>query len=187
MLERPQTEAELVLVEPGAAFTAMAALPSLSESEQNHVLLLAPDESLTSFSERAGRRVQALRQASHRVSRVAYFVGHPAQADWAGRTELLSNLCRELPTEGSVALFAPVRESVGAMGCVGDLQTALQNGVELRARFSDAPAPALARWADAPVPATADSLQETNSLDDEERSGIFARPERRRRLRPTGT
>jgi hypothetical protein len=126
--------AKLVLMEPGVeASSAIAA-----SAEQNHVLLLGANESLTRFSDRVRRRADSLRHESRALSDVTYVVGNHQHADWQTRQRLLSELCDDLAPDGSVAVHAPSSARSAVLGCLGDLQASLSRGLELRAVFTDA-------------------------------------------------
>jgi hypothetical protein len=129
-----KTQAKLVVMEPGVLAPSAFATPA----EQRHILLLGSDESLVGFGDRVRRRTGSLRLAAQELSDVTYIVGQHHEANWAGRTRLLSELCNELSAEGSVAVVAPRSATRDVLGCIGDLQATNARGVALRAVFVDA-------------------------------------------------
>jgi hypothetical protein len=129
----PDTRMKLVLVEPGVPNVSLLA----QSVEHCHVLLLGPDESLASFRTRASRRAGSVRSTSRRLCEVEYVVGNHREADWASRLGLLSDLCGELDSEGSVAVVAPRSEIGDVMGCFGNLRATNVDCPNLRAVFMD--------------------------------------------------
>lgn len=129
-----KTRAKLVLMEPGVP--APKSLPD--SAEQSHVLLLGKDESLVGFRDRVRRRTVSLRRASQELCDVTYLVGRHSDADWQERRSLLSELCDEVGTDGSVAVVAPRSATSDVLGCLGDLQASAARGLSLRAVFIDA-------------------------------------------------
>jgi hypothetical protein len=130
----PKTRAKLVVVEPGVRVPAPLSAPA----EQNHILLLGADETLVGFRDRLRRRTGMLRTAAHELCDVTYVIGQHQDADWQGRSRLLSELCDELAHEGSMAVVAPRSATRDVLGCLGDLQATRARAVSLRAVFTDA-------------------------------------------------
>jgi hypothetical protein len=129
-----KTRAKLVLMEPGAHGTSAVT----ASAELNHVLLLGADESLSGFRDRVRRRAASLRLESQALCDVTYLVGRHEQADWGARQSLLADVCGVLEPKGLVAVHAPSSARGDLLGCLGDLQSTMARGLELRAVFTDA-------------------------------------------------
>lgn len=128
-----QTQAKLVLVEPGVAAGAAMA----DAAEHNHVLLLGQDETPAGFRERVRRRAEALRSRAQRLCDVAYVVSEHALSDWQTRLSLLAEVCDAVAPHG-LELFVPSTARSEALGCLGDLQASVAPGLRLRAVFTEA-------------------------------------------------